>query len=65
MYFKKFEILFTFITFALLTFSSPIKNEKVKINKNTLKSIKPTEKIQKITNGLLLLKPENNMTYWK
>ena len=55
MYFKKFEILFIFITFALLTFSSPIKNEKVKIDKKSLKSIKPTEKIQKITNGLSIV----------
>jgi len=59
MYFKKFEILLTFITFALLVFSSPIKIEKEKINKNYLKSIKPTENIKKITNGLSIVETKS------
>jgi len=35
MYFKKLEIFFTFISFALLVFSSPIKYGKEKINNNS------------------------------
>jgi len=60
MYFKNFEIIFTFITFALLVFSSPIKVEKEKINKNSLKSIKPTENIKKITKGLSIVEAKSN-----
>jgi len=56
MYFKKLEIIFTFFfTFTLLAFSFPIKDEKVKFNNKYIKSIKPTEKIQKITNGLYIV----------
>jgi len=66
MYFQKLEYLFTFITFAVLAFSSPIKNKKKgKTDKESITSIKPTEIIQSITDGLSIVEVRENNNLWE
>jgi len=64
MLFQKLEYLFTFFTFVVLTFSSPIKNKKGKVNKESITSIKPTEIIQSITDGLSIVEVRENNNLW-
>jgi len=55
---KKFETFITFITFALLTFSSPIIIDE---EKNSITSIKPTNYPQSITDGLSIIEVKGGM----
>jgi len=56
MYLKNLQIVFVFITFALLALSSPIKNEeKASTNKDSLKLIQFSENKNLITEGLSIV----------